>query len=62
MRIILRYRVLKGKLTKGHHSFYLDIYQDGKRDYAPLNMVADPKDKDKYRAARQFCQDVIAKR
>jgi integrase/recombinase XerD len=33
MRIILRYRVLKGKLTKGHHSFYLDIYQDGKRAY-----------------------------
>ncbi|WP_303680606.1 hypothetical protein [Pelodictyon luteolum] len=23
-------------LTKGHHSFYLDIYLDGKRDYGHI--------------------------
>ena len=62
MRIILRYRVLKGKLTKGHHSFYLDIYQDEKRDYEPLNVIVNPLDKANYRKAVQFCEDVAAKR
>ena len=62
MRIILRYRVLKGKLTKGHHSFYLDIYQDGKRDYEPLDVIANPQDKANYRKAVHFCEDVAAKR
>lgn len=62
MRIILRHRVLKGKLTKGHHSFYLDIYQDGKRDYEPLNVIANPLDKANYRKAVHFCEDVAAKR
>ena len=37
---MLRHRVLKGKLTRGHHLFYLDIYQDGKRDDEPLNVIA----------------------
>ena len=62
MRIILRHRVLKGKLTQGHHSFYLDIYKDGEREYEPLNVVANPQDKANYRKAVQFCEDVAAKR
>jgi site-specific recombinase XerD len=62
MRIILRYRVLKGKLTKGHHSFYLDIYRDGDREYEPLNVIVDPQDKSNYRKAVHFCEDVAAKR
>jgi hypothetical protein len=64
MRLTLKHRVLNAKERKGWHSFFVEIYDDGNRVYEPLNMVADPKDKakDKYRAARQFCQDVIAKR
>jgi hypothetical protein len=62
MRLTLKHRVLNAKERKGWHSFFVEIYDNGTRVYEPLNMVADPKDKAKYRAARQFCQDVIAKR
>ncbi len=61
MRLILRHRVLRGKLTKGYHSFYLDIYRDGKREYESLGVIANPKDKANYRSALQFCQDILAK-
>jgi len=62
MRLILRHRVLRGKLTKGYHSFYLDIYQNGKREYESLGVIANPKDKANYRSALQFCEDILAKR
>ena len=62
MRLILRHRVLRGKLTRGYHSFYLDIYRDGKREYESLGVIANPRDKANYRSALQFCQDILAKR
>jgi len=49
-------------LTKGYHSFYLDIYQNGKREYESLGVIANPKDKANYRSALQFCEDILAKR
>ncbi|NTV02992.1 MAG: site-specific integrase [Chlorobiaceae bacterium] len=62
MRLKLKHRVLNAKDRKGWHSFFIEIYDSGTRVYEPLNMVADPKDKGKYRAAMQFCLDVMAKR
>ena len=62
MRLTLKHRVLNAKERKGWHSFFVEIYDNGTRVYEPLNMVADPKDKARYRAAKQFCVEVIAKR
>ena len=53
---------MTGRQQPGCHSFYLEIYHDGKRSYEPLDIVADPKDKANYRQTIQFCQDVMAKR
>lgn len=49
-------------MTKGYHSFYLDIYQNGQREYESLGVIANPKDKANYRSALQFCEDILAKR
>lgn len=62
MRLTLKHRVLNSKERKGWHSFFIEIYDNGTRLYEPINMVGDPKDKAKYRAARQFSLDVMAKR
>ena len=62
MRLVLRHRVMTGRQQPGCHSFYLEIYHNGKRSYEPLDIVADPKDKANYRQTIQFCQDVMAKR
>ncbi len=62
MRLVLRHRVMTGRQQPGCHSFYLEIYHNGKRSYEPLDIVANPKDKANYREAVQFCQDIMAKR
>lgn len=62
MRLKLKHRVLNAKDRKYWHSFFIEINDNGTRVYEPLNMVADPKDKARYRASMQFCMDVMAKR
>lgn len=62
MKLKLKHRVLTAKDRKGWHSFFIEIYAQGKRVYEPLDMVADPKDKPRYRAAMQFCTDVLSRR
>lgn len=62
MKLKLKHRVLNARDRKGWHSFFIEIYHQGKRIYEPLDMVADSRDKAKYRVAMQFCMDVMAKR
>jgi len=62
MRLTLKHRVLKSRARRGWHSFFIEVFDGGKRSYESLDIVADPKDKVHYKDVLILCRDIVAKR